>query len=146
MHKTSKIAAMVFTTLLVKGALALTSGPAMPEYNDFESVDNTDLVNLATGDLAYTIPVMTVPGPGMGFPIVLNYHAGIQPEQEATWVGLGWNLEAGAITRQINNVPDDFKGVLVEERLSDSHIYGWMASIAWNGATVGLSWDSEVAK
>ncbi|GEM_PF-5958128 len=116
----------------------------MPEYNDFESIDNTDLVNLATGDMAYTIPVMTVPGPGLGFPLVLNYHAGIQPEQEASWVGLGWNLEAGAITRQINNVPDDFRGTPIEELISSQEIHGWMASIAWNGATVGISWDSEV--
>lgn len=129
--------------LLPGPALALSSGPAMPEYNDFESIDNTDLVNLVTGDMAYTIPVMTVPGPGLGFPIVLNYHSGIQPEQEASWVGLGWNLEAGAITRQVNNVPDDFRRTPIEEKITSQQIHGWMASIAWNGATVGISWDSE---
>jgi hypothetical protein len=41
---------------MAPGVLALTSGPGMPEYNDFESVENTDLVNLATGDFTYTIP------------------------------------------------------------------------------------------
>jgi YD repeat-containing protein len=125
-------------------ASALSSGPAMPEYNDFESVENTDLVNLATGDFTYTLPVMTVPGPGLGFPLVLNYHAGIQPEQEATWVGLGWNLQAGAVTRQVNNFPDDFKGTLINEEIQSQHIYGWKASIGWNGVTVGISKDSEM--
>jgi YD repeat-containing protein len=124
--------------------LALSSGPAMPEYNDFESVENPDMVNLSTGDFSYSIPVMTVPGPGLGFPLNLSYHAGITPEQEASWVGLGWNLQAGAVTRQINNLPDDFKGTLIEERVKSQHIHGWYASASWGPATVGISWDTEV--
>jgi hypothetical protein len=144
MKKTSRLHyAYGFLLCLATGASALSSGPGMPEYNDFESVQNTDLVNLATGEFSYSIPVLTVPGPGLGFPIVLNYHAGIQPEQEASWVGLGWNLQAGAITRRVNNVPDEFQGDLISEELTSKHIHGWLASIGWNGYTVGLSWDSE---
>lgn len=120
----------------------LTSGPSMPEYNDFEPVDATDMVNLATGDFSYTLPVMTVPGPGLGFPIVLSYHGGITPKQEASWVGLGWNLQAGAITREVNKVPDDFKGDPMKEEVKSSRIHGWMASISYNTATVGVSRDN----
>jgi YD repeat-containing protein len=122
---------------------ALTSGPAMPEYNDFEAVDATDMVNLSTGDFSYTLPVMTVPGPGMGFPIVLSYHSGILQKQEASWVGLGWNLQAGSITRQVNKVPDDFKGDPIDEYVKSSKIYGWTASIGYNGGTIGISWDNS---
>merc|ERR1712228_95355 len=29
--------------------------------------------------------------------------------QEASWVGLGWNLNPGAINRTVSGVPDDWK-------------------------------------
>src|SRR5687767_14239982 len=81
---------------------ALTAGPTAPEATSFEPVDTTDLVNLATGDLAYNIPLLEVPGPSGGYPLSLSYHAGIQPNEEASWTGLGWTLNPGAITRNVN--------------------------------------------
>jgi hypothetical protein len=87
---------------------ALTSGPAQPEATSFEPIDTTDMVNLQTGDFTYSVPVMEVPGPEGGYPIALSYHSGIQTNQEATWVGLGWNLNVGALTRSVNGYPDDF--------------------------------------
>ncbi|TRX51858.1 hypothetical protein FNH22_23170 [Fulvivirga sp. M361] len=86
---------------------ALTSGPTAPEATSFEPVDTTDMVNLMTGDLVYNIPLLAVPGPGGGYPLSLSYHAGIQPEEEASWVGLGWTLNPGAITRSVSGFPDD---------------------------------------
>jgi len=88
-------------------AHALTAGPTAPEYNSFEPVDTTDMVNLATGDFVYNIPLLEVPGPAGGYPLSLSYHAGIQPNEEASWVGLGWTLNPGAITRTVNGYPDD---------------------------------------
>ncbi|MEM7552430.1 MAG: hypothetical protein AAF363_22295 [Bacteroidota bacterium] len=86
---------------------ALTSGPTAPEATSFEPVDTTDMVNLLTGDLTYNIPLLEVPGPAGGYPISLSYHAGIQPNEEASWVGLGWTLNPGAISRFVNGYPDD---------------------------------------
>ncbi|MFC5981235.1 hypothetical protein, partial [Flavobacterium salmonis] len=45
---------------------------------------------------------------GYKLPISLNYHAsGIRVDQEATWVGLGWSLDAGSrISRTINGSED----------------------------------------
>src|ERR1041385_3716911 len=80
-------------------AFALTNGPGQPEFQSFEPAGTTEMVNLFTGDFNYNIPLMTVPGPNGGYPINLAYHAGISMEQEASWVGLGWNINAGAITR-----------------------------------------------
>lgn len=55
---------------------------------------------------------MTVTGPnGEAFPLNLSYHAGIGVDQEASWVGLGWDLNTGEISRNINGVPDDWNNV-----------------------------------
>lgn len=85
--------------------------PTAPEATAFEPVDVTDAVNLVTGDFNYTIPVLEVPGPEGGYPLTLSYHAGIAMEQEASWVGLGWSLNPGAINRTLNGYPDDWKNV-----------------------------------
>lgn len=89
-------------------------GPTAPEYTSFESFNLENPVQIETGDFTYQIPLLTIPGPEGGFPIALHYHAGIKPDQEASWVGLGWNLNVGAINRYINLFPDDLKGEIDE--------------------------------
>ncbi|MCK4662304.1 MAG: hypothetical protein KAT68_05525 [Bacteroidales bacterium] len=89
---------------------AQNTGPAAPEFTSFEPVDATDMVNLITGDFSYTLPIINIPGPEGGYPLALSYHAGITMNQEASWVGLGWNISPGAINRIKNVTPDDTKG------------------------------------
>jgi len=96
---------------------AVSRGPIQPEYASFEAPGSTDMVNLVTGDFNYSIPLIDVPGPAGGYKMALSYHAGIELEEEASWVGLGWGLNAGALTRSINNIPDDFSGEEIESRL-----------------------------
>lgn len=92
-------------------ALALTSGPAQPEYTSFEPVGSSTMVNEFTGDFSYNLPVLEVPGPnGGGYSMSLSYHAGAGPEEEASWVGNGWTLNPGAVNRQVMGIPDDWKG------------------------------------
>ena len=93
---------LIYPTL----SLALTSGPSTPEVQSFEPVGTTQLVDPFTGDFNYNIPLMDVGG----YPINMHYHAGIGMEQEASWVGLGWNINPGVINRDIRGVPDDFNG------------------------------------
>jgi len=88
---------------------ALTAGPTAPEATSFEPVDTTDMVNLNSGDMSYGVPLLEVPGPEGGYPLALSYHAGIQPEEEASWVGLGWGLNPGAISRNVNGYADDLQ-------------------------------------
>ena len=97
-------------------AHALTAGPTNPDYTSFEPVDTTDMVNLLSGDLAYNIPLLEVPGPAGGYPLSLSYHAGIMLNEEASWVGLGWTLNPGAINRSVNGYPDDHKNVKNTDR------------------------------
>src|SRR6218665_1400075 len=87
-------------------ASALTSGPTQPEVSSFEPVGTTDMVDLFSGDFVYNIPLMDVEG----YPINISYHSGINIEQEASWVGLGWNINPGEINRGVRGVPDDFNG------------------------------------
>ncbi len=97
-------------------AYALTSGPTAPESFSFEPVDTTDLVNLQTGDFVYNVPLLEIPGPAGSFPLSLSYHAGIQNDLDASWVGLGWTLNPGAISRYVNGQPDDHRGITTTQR------------------------------
>lgn len=91
-------------------SMALTAGPTAPEASSFEPVDTTDMVNLNSGDFTYNLPLLEVPGPEGGFPVSLSYHAGLQPDVDASWVGLGWTLNPGAINRNVNTYADDHDG------------------------------------
>lgn len=54
-------------------------------------------VNLSTGVPNISIPLYTVGIQDFSLPISIDYHAsGIKVNQEASWVGLGWNLNFGA--------------------------------------------------
>lgn len=85
---------------------ALTSGPAQPEVQAFQPAGVSDMVDLFTGDFKYNIPLLDIDG----YPINLNYASGTGMDDEASWVGLGWNVNVGAINRQVRGVPDDMSG------------------------------------
>lgn len=101
---------LVFALLYQVGfptvALALTTGPSTPEVSGFTPVQATDMVDLFTGDFSYNIPLLDVGG----YPLNISYHAGMTMEEEASWVGLGWSLTPGALTRDMRGMPDDFRG------------------------------------
>jgi hypothetical protein len=102
---------MAFSISFPTVSWALTAGPTAPEATSFEPVDTTDIVDLKTGDFTYNIPLLEVPGPAGGYPLSLSYHAGIQPDQEASWTGLGWTLNPGSIFRLVNGYPDDHNAI-----------------------------------
>jgi hypothetical protein len=117
-------------------AHALTSGPSQPEVQSFEPVGTSDMVDLFTGDFNYNIPLFELPGPNGGYPFNIAYHSGIGMDQEASWVGLGWNLNPGAIVRNMRGLPDDFNGQKISRRqdIKDNHTMG-----------LGYIWNSELA-
>jgi hypothetical protein len=120
---------------------ALTVGPSQPEYTAYEEPGATDMVNLLTGDFSFSLPILEVPGPEGSFSLPLSYHAGISPQQEASWVGLGWSLNAGAISRTINAFPDDANGESQSVTVQDlTGLRGWDASILGVGR---FGWNNQ---
>jgi hypothetical protein len=87
-------------------AYALTGGPSQPEVESFEPVGTSEMVDLFSGDFNYNIPLMDIDG----YPINIAYHSGVTMDQEASWVGLGWNLNPGVMNRNMRGLPDDFRG------------------------------------
>lgn len=75
---------------------------ALGEYGDFPVSYHTGVPNIS-------IPIYTLTEGSLQFLISLSYHSsGIQVDEVASWVGLGWSLNAGGvITRMINGTPDE---------------------------------------
>ena len=116
-------------------ALAI-GGPSQPEFSNFEPTSNTEMVNTLNGDFQYSLNVLDIEG----YKLNLDYSSsGLNMEKEASWVGLGWNLNPGAVTRQMRGLPDDFKGDKIEEEtyMKDNNTYG--INIALDAELVGLS-------
>lgn len=112
--------------------LALTGGPSQPEYGQFEPAGSTEMVNLFSGDFTYNIPLLDVEG----YPVNIAYNANISMEDEASWVGLGWSLNPGAVNRSLRGLPDEFKGDNIQRRL------GMRDNISYGGM---LGYDREVS-
>lgn len=102
--------------LVLISVQAQTTGPGQPEVQGFMPVNATKMVDLYSGDLSYNIPLMTIPGPeGMSYPLNIFYNSNVSMEMMPSMVGLGWNLNTGAIVRNLRGLPDDFNGDKVEQ-------------------------------
>ncbi len=103
------------------------SGPSQPETAAFTPASSNDLVNLFTGNFSYNIPLFEVDG----YPLNIAYDAGVTPEQEASWVGLGWSLNPGSINRDVRGIPDDFNGdsIVYKNSIKDNITIGVTAGV-----------------
>jgi hypothetical protein len=114
---------ILFQCIAPTCALALTGGPSQPEVQSFEPIGTSEMVDLSSGDFNYNIPLMDVDG----YPINISYHSGVTMDQEASWVGLGWNINAGVINRGMRGIPDDFNGEIITKKLKmkENKTYGF---------------------
>ncbi|HEV2479724.1 MAG TPA: hypothetical protein VGS79_08660, partial [Puia sp.] len=133
-------------------ARARIGGPNQPEMGSFKSVNMSNMVNLFTGNFSYNIPLLDVGG----YPVNLYYDGEVGPEQDASWVGLGWNINPGSISRNMRGIPDDFDGTdtLVQTtNLKPNITYGVStgADFEYTGIkflppsldlTLGVSWNN----
>ncbi|MBK7149747.1 MAG: hypothetical protein IPH78_13255 [Bacteroidetes bacterium] len=132
---------------------ALTGGPSVPEVQQFSPAENTEMVNLFTGDFSYQIPLMDVGG----YPLTLSYSSNVGMESEASMVGLGWNINTGSISRDVRGLPDDLCGDAIQVTKSalpkvstsfgaafDMEFTGFEASDAAEGATEAAA-DGDIS-
>ena len=99
-RKTTLLAALLLSVLHIR-AQDGSQGPVnldhfrTPEASAFKKYGE-ESVNEYTGTADISVPLHTVKCKDIEIPIVLRYDAsGIKVDQEASWVGLGWNLTVG---------------------------------------------------
>jgi hypothetical protein len=145
---------MLLTSLMVftptTQTFALTGGPSQPEVQSFEPIGTSDMVDLFSGDMTYNIPLLDVEG----YPINLSYHSGITMDQEASWVGLGWNVNVGTINRGLRGLPDDFDGVndkiTTQTNMKPNRTVTLGSGLSgelfgWEGGSLGFSTDLGIS-
>lgn len=66
-------------------------------------------VDYSTGKINISIPIYTIKSKEVTVPINITYNtSGLQLDELASWVGLGWNLNAGgAVIRNVKGIPDN---------------------------------------
>jgi hypothetical protein len=89
-------------------------GPSQPEVQSFAQAGTADMVNPSNGAFTYNIPLIDVGG----YPINIFYNNAPTMDQEASMVGLGWNLNLGSITRTMRGLPDDFNGDVIKKEMN----------------------------
>lgn len=97
--------------LSAQGYLPTVKTPASPIAASF-NVYGEIPVSKYTGIPDISIPLYTIDLNSLQIPISLSYHpAGVRVEAEASWVGLGWTLNAGGIiSREIKGLDDLYVG------------------------------------
>jgi len=117
--------------------LMVAGGPGQTESSSF-SLNTTDgMVNQFTGDFSYSLPLMDVEG----YPIALSYNSNVGMTDEASWVGLGWNLNVGSIAREMRGIPDEFNGSqnierkysVLEDDITNGYKFGVTAGVMKKG-------------
>src|SRR5688572_19994363 len=82
--------------------------PPSPEAAAFTKYGDVP-VSFYTGVPQIEVPIYTITEGDIEVPITLSYHAsGIRVDEEASWVGLGWTLNAGGVIARTVRGKDDF--------------------------------------
>lgn len=128
---------IIFSTKLQAQAVKTSSvpefAPKSPEASAFLKYGEYP-VDLSTGVPSISLPIYSIKVDDLEVPISLNYHAsGIKVNQEATWVGLGWNLNAGAqiILSPRGSIDENDAGIDTPQR-DASYVKQFFASQPYN--------------
>ena len=102
--------------------------------------------DLFTGLPGISIPIYEFKSRDLSIPLSLSYHAGgIKPSDHASWVGLGWSLQAGGVISRIqNDLPDEWVNYTYAEAGTGNtanvkngffYNYGLLGDNNWLGST-----------
>ncbi len=116
---------------------ALTGGPSQPEVESFTPIGTTEMVDVFSGDFNYNIPLLDVGG----YPVNISYNSGITADQEASWVGLGWNLNVGNIQRNMRSLPDDFSADEIQSEFNMRPNRTFGVSLGFQPETFGAEYE-----
>lgn len=99
-------------------------------------------VGYYTGIPSISVPVYDINTGFLSLPINLSYHAGgVKVEEVASWVGIGWSLNAGGvISRQIRGLPDETGvGYLNTKTDVERYVNNQMSSVEKKGFITDLN-------
>jgi len=109
---------LLFQLIAPTAALANTGNEQQAEFG--AGGGGGEMVNMYTGALNYSIPLMSIPGPNIGYNITLSYNSDeAKMMSTPSCVGFGWTLNIGSISRQVQAIPDDFNGSLSNNNISN---------------------------
>lgn len=143
MKKTS-----VLILILLHACFSYSQDLSGPDYENFSTYTQTDFStpevkafekvslipnDLSTGKIGLKIPIYTINTGRISYPISISYNSGgIKVDEQASEIGLGWNLSKSVITRQVVDQNDfdnvgkqwlDPSGGGFEEGLDDPEYY-----------------------
>jgi hypothetical protein len=110
---------LIFLIKLYGPVILFAQGPTTSPYipsivppspNAAALMKFTDVpVSPYTGTADITVPIYTIQAKGISVPVSLSYHTGgVKLKEEASWVGLGWALNAGGMISRTIMGHDDF--------------------------------------
>lgn len=100
--------------LCARSTNAQVAGPVPSDFVGSSSTSAGPDVDGFTGAFGFNLPLLTVPGPeGSSYTISMSYNSGASANQEVSWVGYGWTLNAGSIVRNTRGLPDDWKDTVI---------------------------------
>ena len=104
------------TNSMGKVNIASPNAASLGKYGDIPISYHTGVPNIS-------IPLYTIKSSSLQMPVSLSYHAsGLKVEEQDSWVGAGWTLNAGgAITRTVKGKPDE------KQTNSLSQTYGYFS-------------------
>lgn len=134
----SKVVAIGVLPGLLFSNIPIVYANGGPTDTNFQGgLENTEMVDMSTGDFNYSIPLLDVGG----YPLTLSYNAGISMDQQASMVGLGWSINTGAINRVVRGLPDDFDGDPVVTEMNLRPRYTVSNTLSVNAEVIGLDID-----
>lgn len=142
--------AVLLTGGLFLSVLSVNADDIQDELNYFRTPEASafmkygeESVNEYTGTANISVPLYTIKCKDIEIPLVLNYNAsGIKVEQEASWVGLGWDLTVGGC---INYVCSGSKDMMNAAQIPDDSWTEYLttAETQYLGTTKKIPWYTE---